>query len=129
MLSGSGNLSLEGEMSSANADIQLSGSGKISANLNTQSASVSISGSGGVDLTGTTGAINISLSGSGDVHAEELICESSKIKIAGTSNVYIHVKDDIDATLLGTGSVKYLGNPNIKTSKIGSGEVVKLNRI
>ena len=57
------------------------------------------------------------------------ICETSTIKIAGISNVYIHVKDSIDATLLGTGSVKYLGNPTITVSKIGSGEVVKLEKL
>lgn len=124
--SGSGSIVLDGEMSSASANIQLSGSGSISAAMDTQSAKVSLSGSGLITLAGKVGDLNITMAGSGDVRAEELLAENSKIKIAGNGIAYVQVSESINAKMVGPGAVKYLGNPAITTSKLGAGSVSKL---
>jgi hypothetical protein len=38
----------------------------------------------------------------------------------------VHVKENIDAKIVGPGEVKYLGNPTITTSKLGAGSVSKM---
>ncbi|MBK0383027.1 DUF2807 domain-containing protein [Pedobacter sp. SD-b] len=126
VLSGSGNINLDGKLSSASADVQLSGSGKITAGLDSQTAGVALSGSGTINLSGEVGAVNISISGSGNVNATDLISEKSKMQIAGSGNVSITSKEELNATLLGSGSVNYKGNPKLSVNKVGSGEVVKL---
>lgn len=124
--SGSGSIDLEGKMTSASADIQLSGSGKIIAAMDTQSAKVSLSGSGNIALAGKVGELNITMAGSGDVNADKLQAENSKIKIAGNGVAYVNVSENIDAKMIGPGAVKYMGSPTITTSKLGAGSVSKM---
>ncbi len=126
ILSGSGNLSVNGVLNSASADIQLSGSGEISAQLDTQNAGIALSGSGNVVLSGTTGNMNVSISGSGSVKATDLVCDSGKLNIAGSGNVYVHAKENLEANIIGSGSIKYVGEPSLSVNKVGSGSVSKM---
>lgn len=124
--SGSGSIELEGEMASASADIQLSGSGKIIASMNTQSAKVTLSGSGSIALAGKVGELNITMAGSGDVNADKLEAENSKIKIVGNGTAFVNVVESISAKIIGPGAVKYMGSPEITTQKLGEGSVSKM---
>lgn len=124
--SGSGIINLRGEMSSASADIQLSGSGKIIAKINAQSANVAMSGSGRVILVGKVGEINVTLAGSGDLNADKLLSENTKIKIAGNGAAYVNVKDNLDVKIVGPGAVNYFGDPKVSTKKLGEGTVNKM---
>jgi hypothetical protein len=126
ILSGSGSINLDGKISSASADIQLSGSGKITASLDSQNVGVALSGSGSVNLSGEVGSVNISISGSGDVNAKNLISDKSTVQIAGAGNVYLNTKEELNATVLGSGSVRYKGNPKLLVNKVGSGSVGKM---
>lgn len=124
--SGSGSIKLNGKLNSASADIQVSGSGKITAAMDTQSAKIILSGSGGVILAGKVGDLNITMAGSGDVNADKLIAENSKIKIVGNGIAFVNVLQTIDAKIIGSGGVKYMGNPKITTQKLGDGSVSKM---
>ncbi|HEX7367049.1 MAG TPA: head GIN domain-containing protein [Pelobium sp.] len=123
--SGSGSMELEGKLKSASADIQLSGSGKISATMSVQSAKITLSGSGNIALMGKVGELNMTMAGSGDVNAEKLLAENAKIKIAGNGIAYVNVSETIDAKIVGNGGVKYIGEPTITTKKLGEGSVSK----
>ncbi len=123
MQSGSGSIELEGVLDAAKADIQLSGSGKIVAALDVQNASITLSGSGGIVLAGKAGSLNMTMAGSGDLNADKLEVKTTKIKIAGNGVAYVNVSERIEAKLVGPGQVKYIGNPEIITSKIGAGSV------
>ena len=124
--SGSGSIDLDGQMTSASADFQLSGSGKIIAAMDTQSAKVTLSGSGSIALAGKVGDLNITMAGSGDVNADKLVTENTKVKIAGNGTAYINASKTIDAKIVGPGAVKYVGEPSITTKKIGDGSVSKM---
>ncbi len=126
MQSGSGMIESEGEMTSSVADIQLSGSGKISATMYSQSAKIMLSGSGNIVLAGKVGELNVTMAGTGDLNADKLVAKNSKIKIAGNGVAYLHVTESIDAKLIGPGAVKYLGDPSITTNKLGAGVVSKM---
>ncbi|MBD3750593.1 MAG: DUF2807 domain-containing protein [Sphingobacteriales bacterium] len=125
-LSGSGSMVLDGVLNAPSADIQLSGSGEITASVDNQNTSLALSGSGNIHVSGKSGSVNIAVSGSGDVKAEDLTTDTSNIKIAGSGNVYIQTEKDLNAAIFGSGSVKYAGNPNVSVSKLGSGSVSPL---
>lgn len=125
-LSGSGSIHLDGTLNAPSADIQLSGSGEITASVDNQNTSLAVSGSGNLNVSGKSGSVNIAVSGSGDVKARDLTAESSNIKIAGSGNVYIKAEKDLTAAIFGSGSVKYAGNPNVSVNKVGSGTVSPL---
>jgi hypothetical protein len=126
ILSGSGLIELEGKMTSASADIRLSGSGKIKANIDTQSVGIALSGSGNLELGGKTGMMTVSIAGSGSLNAEELIADNSTVNIAGSGSVYVHAKENLNANLMGSGNIKYKGDPEVTISKVGSGNVSKM---
>ena len=126
ILSGSGLIALEGKMTSASADIRLSGSGKIKADMDTQSVGIALSGSGNLDLGGKTGIMTVSIAGSGTLNAEDLITDTSTINIAGSGNVCVYATENLNANLMGSGNIKYKGEPEVKISKVGSGNVSKM---
>ncbi|WP_394330779.1 GIN domain-containing protein [Pedobacter psychrophilus] len=71
-------------------------------------------------------SVNTYISGFGDVNAKNLISDKSKVKIAGSGNVYLNTKEELNATVLGSGSVRYKGSPKVITNKVGSGSVAKM---
>ncbi len=125
-VSGSGNLNLKGKCQSLNSDV--SGSGRVSLAMNIAGkAEFGISGSGKIEASGTSSSVKTSISGSGKVLAANLETNRCDIRISGSGDVEINVKNEIDATISGSGSVSYRGNPSkINSHSSGSGKVRKM---
>lgn len=127
LLTGSGKINVIDVMNSASAKIELSGSGEINANINTEAALVTVSGSGRINVSGKTGALNLEVSGSGNINARDLESETGKVEVSGSGNVVVNTKKDLNIALLGSGSVKYTGNPKVYIDKAGSGKVSNID--
>lgn len=118
-VSGSGDLMLKGKCKGFNSDV--SGSGKVIITMNiSEQADFGISGSGKIEASGTASRVKTSISGSGKVLAADLETNRCDIRISGSGDVEINVKDEIDATISGSGTVRYRGNPS-KVSSHSSG--------
>jgi hypothetical protein len=65
----------------------------------------------------------VEIAGSGDYRAEELKTEYSDVEIKGSGDARLHAELGLDARILGSGSVYYLGNASVKTNTSGSGRV------
>ena len=71
--------------------------------------------------------VDASISGSGKVLAAELETNRCDVRITGSGDVEINVKDELDANITGSGSVSYRGNPKkVNTHSAGSGKVRKI---
>lgn len=125
-VSGSGNLQLSG--SSREIDSDVSGSGRVVLDMTINGeADFSISGSGRIEARGKAKQVNTAISGSGRVMGADLETNRCKIRISGSGGVEIHVLDELDANISGSGSVGYRGNPSkVNGSSSGSGRVRKL---
>jgi len=125
-VSGSGNLEVKGNCRSL--DSKVSGSGKvIFAGTIVERADVSVSGSGKIIASGTAREIKTTISGSGEVQAANLEVEKCEVRISGSGDVEINVKSELDATISGSGSVSYKGNPSqVNSHSSGSGKVRKM---
>jgi hypothetical protein len=73
----------------------------------------SISGAGKITLSGTTSGQTVQISGAGEVHNGELFSANSSVVITGTGSVEVNVTRQLDAVISGSGSIVYLGNPQI----------------
>lgn len=83
-----------------------------------------LNGSGEVDVSGSVKQLSVLLNGSSDVDADELLSESANIQILGSGDIEVNVKRSLDVAIIGSGNVKYYGNPEkINRQIIGSGEV------
>jgi len=71
--------------------------------------------------------VKTTVSGSGKVLAAELEANRCDIRISGSGDVEINVKNEIEANISGSGTVSYKGNPaKVNSHASGSGSVKKM---
>jgi hypothetical protein len=125
-VSGSGRVEFKGNC--RNVESKVSGSGRVSLELAAANeVEVGVSGSGKVIAKGAAKQIRASISGSGEVLAADLQVDACNIRISGSGDVEVNVKNELDATISGSGSVTYKGNPShVNSHASGSGKVRKM---
>jgi hypothetical protein len=90
-------------------------------------ADFGVSGSGKIYASGSASRVKTSISGSGKVLAADLQANSCEVRISGSGDVEINVKDQLDANISGSGSVSYRGNPGkVNSHASGSGRISKM---
>ena len=87
----------------------------------------STSGSGNIDIeSGTANNYQIDISGSGGVKSFGMVSQQAVVNISGSGEAELTVEKNLNATINGSGSIYYKGNPATVTTKItGSGQVIK----
>lgn len=125
-VSGSGDMNIKGKCAQINSNI--SGSGKVEMGVTTSgSADFTVSGSGRIVASGAADVVTANISGSGKVLAADLAANRCEVKISGSGDVEINVKNEIDATISGSGTVSYRGNPGkVNSHSSGSGSLRKM---
>jgi hypothetical protein len=124
-VSGSGSIIGEGRFTNLkNLSLAVSGSGDIKFDADSDQMDVAISGSGNMELAGKTSASNISISGSGNVGAFHLETNTCEVRISGSGDSSVNVRESLQVAIAGSGDVYYKGKPNVRSKVSGSGEVV-----
>ncbi len=145
-LSGSGNMTLESAFNADDLDIKVSGSGNIKTadGLTAKKINVEIGGSGDIkmgtttatelkatvlgsgnfDINGTGDKAEFQVTGSGDIDADGFITKTTEAQTMGSGNINCHATESIDAHIMGSGDIRYSGNPpSVKSKAMGSGEI------
>ncbi|MDR2692260.1 MAG: DUF2807 domain-containing protein [Dysgonamonadaceae bacterium] len=128
-ISGSGDFYLRGEVNAKNFDLKISGSGNVRTDsLLCRNLKVNISGSGNVQLTGAAKEATYTVSGSGNIKAFEFFTQFLKCKISGSGNIEAQPREKLDASISGSGSIRYKGLPaSINSSVSGSGKIKQVD--
>lgn len=124
-VSGSGDMDIKGSCNNFDSDV--SGSGKVNITSTIQgSADFGVSGSGKIMASGTAKEVKAGISGSGKVLAANMVADKCTVRISGSGDVEINVKEELDATVSGSGDITYTGNPKrVNSHASGSGNVRK----
>lgn len=123
-LSGSGDIVSKDVIKSNKFSVALSGSGDINLNLDVGEMDSRISGSGDLTFKGSADSFSSSVSGSGDIEAFGLQTNSANIKVSGSGDLTISVKNELYARVSGSGDISYKGNPSKEDVKVsGSGNI------
>ena len=126
-LSGSGKVIGESKFEVEDIDLSVSGSGDLEMDVFARNIDSGISGSGSIELSGVSGSHKVSISGSGKLYAEDMEVEEYKIHISGSGACRINVTKEIDASISGSGSVSYKGDPDkVYNHSSGSGKIRKI---
>lgn len=125
-MSGNGNITVSGELTSGEFTSTLSGSGSIKANVTADKLTGVISGSGNLNISGKTDVVQITISGSGNLNGKTLVTNRLSTRISGSGTVSIKTDGTIKAFISGSGHVYYNGNPTVEKTVIGSGGVSEL---
>jgi putative autotransporter adhesin-like protein len=106
-------------------ELALSGSGTIDAGgIDVDELTVVLSGSGVVSASGRARRVEVKLNGSGDAKLQGVFAREAHAKLSGTGRITVHATESIDASVPGTGSIEYAGNPpQVRKSVDGVGSV------
>jgi hypothetical protein len=126
---GSADIRMMTPLSTENLSLDIFGSGStVIPELSAIELSSRIHGSGNIEVGGSVETEEVSINGSGNFYAFELFATEVRINIFGSGNGNIFVSNSLHASIHGSGSVFFKGNPQLSnTSIFGSGKVVKVN--
>lgn len=106
--------------------VSISGSASASASkITTSRFAAGIRGSGTITIGGTAEAQEIIIAGSGKYRAAELASKTATATMSGNGDAEVMVADQLQVTIIGSGSLTYHGNPTVDQSIIGSGKVIR----
>jgi len=125
VLSGSGNVEVNGKVKSANLSNTISGSGSIAVNMDVENYNAVISGSGEISAKGYAKNSKITIAGSGDFDGRNLKTSNSSAKVSGSGDISIIADKQLDAVVSGSGDIRYSGNAAVNSTKSGSGNISK----
>ncbi len=105
--------------------VMLPGSGNITvAALSGDSFTVALPGSGNITVGGTVNQINLALGGSGNIYCDQLKAKSAVVTLNGSGNVTVYASESLDATIRGSGDIRYSGSPaKVIKNVSGSGNI------
>lgn len=126
-VTGSGELKTLSKISNnKNMDVNVTGSGDMIVNIDAPSINTNITGSGNIRINGGTRNFSTEVTGSGEVHAFDLLSESTDVEISGSGDVEVFASKQLKISISGSGDVKYKGNPSVSQSINGAGNVRKI---
>lgn len=105
-------------------EVMLSGSGTITvADVDDQTFTAELSGSGTIEATGWVDRISATLSGTGTLRLN-VIARHATAELDGTGTIFLHASESLDATITGTGDIRYSGSPSkINRNIMGAGTI------
>jgi hypothetical protein len=82
-----------------------------------------LTSAGIAQISGMATTQNVIVGGSGDYRAENLLSTSATASASSAGDIFINASDTLDATVTGSGSITYSGDPALTPSDSGSGEI------
>lgn len=91
----------------------------------TDELDVEINGSGKLSAAGRAKRLDIDISGSGEADARDLTTDAVSVEISGSGEVDVAAPHDLAVDISGSGTVRYDGTPRIDQDISGSGKIVR----
>ncbi len=106
-------------------DLDISGSANIVADdLQVDKLECTINGSGSITLKkGNAKEGSYSITSSGDIHAFGVAVPDLKCNVTGSGTAEVHATDNLKASLVGKGNIRYKGPTAVQQKKIGKGTI------
>jgi len=103
----------------------ISGSGNITITaVDSKNFRIELPGSGNISIAGKADRATVSLKGSGNILCGDLQAQSVRVDLDGSGEVTVFASERLDATIRGSGSVRYRGNPvDVNQAVSGSGSI------
>ena len=107
------------------SELTLAGGGNIVVSgLKAESLAVSLSGGGNVTGSGTARSLDVTLSGSGNAWFTRLPATDVRAVLSGSGTIQVTATKSLDASVPGSGTIIYSGNPQDVTKSVtGSGVI------
>ncbi len=121
-VSGAGNSDMR-QVTVTTLSVTLSGAGSLSVAGIAHTVTTMLSGTGTLTLSGTTHEQSVALSGAGSYHGDDLASDRATVRVSGVGKATVRVSGELDATVSGVGSIRYIGNPLLSKRVTGVGSI------
>lgn len=123
-VNGGGKIVSENSVATDFITLGVAGNGSMDVDLKGNTVKAEITGAGNLNLRGYATSLDAMLGGSGSLTGYACALEAAKVKLSGSGNCELTVSNTLDATVMGSGTLKHKGNTKSVTKKIyGSGIV------
>ncbi|SRR5579883_1470641 len=127
-LEGSGSVHGATPINSNALALDLSGSGEYDLDVHAKQLESRVEGSGTIKLSGNTDKHTVDIAGSGNIKGGDLIAQETAVNIEGSGNALVNVEHKLDASIAGSGSIRYRGaSTEVHSNITGSGSVEHIN--
>jgi Putative auto-transporter adhesin, head GIN domain len=119
-------MSVEVTLPQLNA-VTMSGSGTLTVQgVGAERLTVRLPGSGVIRVSGATVRLTAELVGSGELRLNNLIAAQATAVVSGSGLIRLSASEALNATVSGTGTISYKGNPSQVTKSVtGSGAIIE----
>lgn len=112
-VNGSGDVSVDAAKVST-LDVSVNGSGDVECNeIDATTVKAELSGSGDIAIDGRAENADLTVNTSGDISAENLQADNVKATVKGSGEINCYAMKTLDATINGSGEVRYGGSPQV----------------
>jgi hypothetical protein len=123
-VSGSGSIVAD-DLLAEHLSLRLTSSGGIDlANLDAYVLAVTHSGSGTIHADGIADEQDVQIGGSGRYAARYLQSFDARVRVGGSGEATVRVRDRLRAVVSGSGRIRYHGSPWVERTVTGSGDVI-----
>ena len=85
---------------------------------------VGITGSGDITIIGGVDQLMGQITGTGNLHGGDLTAKRVHVTVTGSGNANVLATEELDASVTGSGDVRYSGNPpKVEKNVTGSGNI------
>ncbi|MCC5929499.1 MAG: DUF2807 domain-containing protein [Cyclobacteriaceae bacterium] len=110
--------------------VDLAGTGLIELNVDADESDVILSGAGLIRMKGQVNRQTVTLSGAGAYKASAFKSELCRISLLGLGSAEVYVREELEATVNGLGSITYGGRPKVVSRNIsGLGKIEPDSRL
>jgi hypothetical protein len=123
-VNGGGKIISENSIATDYIALGVAGNGSMDIDLKGNTVKAEVTGSGSMNLRGYATSLDALLGGSGNITGYACALESAKVRLSGSGNCELTVSNTLDATVMGSGSIKHKGNTKTVTKKLYGAGIV-----
>ncbi len=118
---GSGKIESSVKIKADRFKTQINGSAQVALELETNETEVLLSGSGKLKLVGSTGKFTSKVNGECNLEAYAFHSATTDAMVFGSGKSEVSCSETLNAQVAGSGNIRYIGNPKLEKTIIGSG--------
>jgi hypothetical protein len=108
--------------------LQINGTGNTSLSGLRDPIAIAVSGPGNVKASGDVPSLDLVVTGPGDFELSQLQAEDAQIVLMGPGNAAVSARHKLNAVVLGSGHIRYLGDPQVTENVLGPGSVGRIGQ-
>jgi Putative auto-transporter adhesin, head GIN domain len=117
-VNGGGKIVSENSIATDFITLGVAGSGSLDVDIKGNTVKAEVTGSGKLNLRGYASSLDALLGGAGSITGFDCPLENAKVRLSGSGNCELNVTNQLDATVMGSGTLKHKGNTKNVTKKV-----------